>query len=503
MRYNLLSKISIISVLLILLSWGCTKIDITEIGSDLIPAVDNVHTFDTILTVNAVQNLLFNDSTRLGKGDNNILGSINNDPIFGKTKADIFLQLKPTFFPYFFGNPSDTINPSLDARTGFDSVVLCLSFKGFYGDTVAQQKFSVYQLDNNTSNFKDSVYKLDFQPDMPYTNLLGQTIVQPNQLRNYTVFSNRKDSVTNQIRIKLNASFANQLFGRDSTTNPANNAFFSDSIFKTFYKGFAVTSETSFGGNGLFYIALTDPSTRLEVHYRRKNRNVVDTTFSSFPVSIGSTTQVPPSATANYVNRDRAGAEYPSSALSTAVYIQATPGSYAFLNIPGLSTFPNSIIHRAELISEQVPDASNPLLDKTLLSPSYLYLDIKDSTTTLKFKPLYYDLSPNVSYNPDNNISFFPTGGIDFSYFGGFAKIKRDGLGNEISYYNMNISRYVQNMITRRTYNYTLRLSAPSVLSYYGYNVNYNNSIAFGRVRLGSGTHPTQPLRLRIVYSKL
>lgn len=483
---------------------ACTKIDITTLGSDLIPAVDNVNTFDTILTVNSGASQLFMDSTRIGRDDVNILGSINNDPIFGKSKGDLFAEFKPEFYPYFYGNVSDTINPVLDNRTGFDSVVLCLTVTGFYGDTTVPQRFQVYRMSNATTNFRDSLYLANYQPDAPYTQLLGQAIVQPNRLREFVKFRNGKDSVNNQIRIPLSNAFLNELIGQDSTEAGPNNAYYNDSLFKRFLTGLAVVSDAPFGGNCLMYMSLTDSRTRMEVHYRRKNKNQVDTTFSSLRISIGTLGRSPASATANFFQRDRSGAEFPGAPIADAVYMQTTPGSYSLLSVPGLSTFPNSVVHRAELIMEQIPFASNPALDRQLEAPAFLYLDLRDSTSAERYKPIYFDLSPNVSYFPDNNLGFFPTGGIDFSYYGGFIRYKNDPLTGLVhGYYNFNVSRYVQNLITRGGFNYTFRLQSPSVLNYYGFNLAFQNRLANGRVRLGSGNNPNYRMRLRIIYSKI
>ena len=97
-------------VLLSVFSWSCTKVDTTTLGADLIPAVDNVSTFDTIININATQGF-FNDETKLGRTENHLVGNITNDPVFGKTNAEIFVELKPGFFPYYFGAAGDTINP--------------------------------------------------------------------------------------------------------------------------------------------------------------------------------------------------------------------------------------------------------------------------------------------------------------------------------------------------------------------------------------------------------
>ena len=98
-----------ILLFLAIINWNCSKINTTSIGQDLIPAVDNVSTFADTLEINTTQGVFF-DSTRISNTDNHILGSITNDPLFGTTKADVFVELKPAFFPYYFGNAGDTVD---------------------------------------------------------------------------------------------------------------------------------------------------------------------------------------------------------------------------------------------------------------------------------------------------------------------------------------------------------------------------------------------------------
>ncbi len=480
-------------------NWSCTKIDTTEMGSGLIPDVDNVHTFDTVLTINATQGL-FTDSTRMALTDNFILGSINNDPLFGTTNADVYFQVRPNYFPYSLGSSGDTLN---GFGAGLDSVVLCLSYKGMYGDTTIPQHFSVYELNPGTSNFVDSSYLLNFQPDITPTHLLGQTTVTGAGMWKYTYLKNHKDSVSNQIRIRLDNIFGSDIYNSDSAKSALNNAFYSDSTFKLFHKGFAVIADKGMGGNGLFYVNLSDADTRLEIHYRKRNRGVVDTTYVTFPVIYNASAGAS-GAHANYVVRDRSGSEMTGSPQPNNLYLQSTPGTYINMSIPSLGTFPNSIIHRAEIIVEQVP-SSIPGLDAILTPPGYLYLDLKDTTTTEKFKPIYYDLSPYDYYEPDNSVpvAFLPANGISYGYFGGTARKKTDAFGNTITYYNFNVSRYVQNLVTRRWPNYTIRLYAPFQLKYYGYTYSYNSNLCYGRIRIGDGNNPDYKLRMRIVYSKL
>ncbi len=486
-------------ILLAFFSWNCTKLDVTDIGSDLLPAVDNVNTFDTSLIVNSTQGL-FNDTVYINALDDFGLGAVNNDPLFGTTRANIFMQLKPPFYPYYFGNTNDTLN---GFGAGIDSVVLCLNYKGFWGDSTLPIHLEVREI--NDANFRDSVYKENPSTYQPFYSgaILGAKDVDVRNLGDYVKFTNGRDSVRNQIRIKLSNSFAMQLFNRDSIQgNSSNNAFFNDSIYRRFYNGIAVLA--SGGGNGLMYVNISDTASKLEVHYRRRNNGVVDSVYSSFRLNTSaSAANAPESNTVNNVIRNRAG--FPVlSPTSGEHYLQAAPGSYVNVDIPGLTTFGNKIIHRAELIIEQIP--TDPVLDDKLSAPNFLYLDLKDTGTT-KWKPIYLDLNTNQFYDPDQKLTIqYIANPIDYAYFGGFRRNKYDAFGNAIKHYNFNVSRYVQQIVTRNINNYQMRVYAPFNINYPQYSptlIPYGNNIAFGRVRIGSGSNPNYRLRLRIIYSNL
>ncbi len=490
-----------------IINWSCSKINTTSIGQDLIPAVDNVSTFADTLDINTAQGV-FSDTTRISNIDNHILGSITNDPVFGTTKADVYVELKPPFFPYYFGNAGDTVdavvNPAPNT-SGFDSLVLCLSFKGLYGDTTKKQSFNVYKIDKDANDFRNFSYKLDYQPAIT-PGPIGYAEILPTEVRNIIRFPGiRNDTVTNQIRIKLNQSFLNEFVTSLDTSAGSTSVFRSDSLYKNLLRGFAIKSGELAGSNALFYVDLNSPNTRLEVHYKKRRNAILDTTFSSLYFSSNSSASVSSSGHANYLKRDSSQAEFIKSPSAAALYLETAPGTFATLKIPRLSTFPNSIIHKAEIIVEQIP-ASTPALaelDNVLAPPQYLYLDLVDTISPISYKPIYYDLNPTVAYNPDNSLFFFPTGGIDFGYFGGFIQRKNDAFGNSIYHYSFNVSRYVQNIVTNHTNNYTLRLYAPNNLNYYNNVFAFKNSLANGRIKVGSGSNVNYKLRLRIVYSKI
>jgi len=331
--------------------------------------------------------------------------------------------------------------------------------------------------------------------------LIGEATIYQPDLKNYVYLkTSKKDSITRQIRIKLNSSFLSSIQLGDTISNSSFNFFRNDSSFKKAYKGFAIVADGANSANGLFYINLDDSATRLEVHYVAGNANKLDTAFSSFRLSNGSFFNVSSSASANYVLRDTSSSEFPRSPDPTALYIQSAPsGSAVRLKVPGLSGMTNRIIHRAEIIVEQIAGSAG---NDVFSAPQYLYLDLIDSGNTRKYKPIYYDLNNTQSYDPDNFISFFPAQGIDQNYFGGFKRVMQDGAGIR-SYYNFNVTRYVQSLLTKGGINYNFRLFAPYNIRYYGMKLTYKNNLAYGRVKIGNGSNAKYRLRMRIVYSKL
>lgn len=134
----------LIAVFSLALAIGCTKIKSTDIGADLLPAIDNIITFDTTFEVVA-STFLTPDSLlpKLGRDINGnagqfILGHVSNDPQFGKTTASIFFELKPDNFPFAFEAVRDSLT--------LDSIVLCLRWTNTFGDTNALQQINVHRV---------------------------------------------------------------------------------------------------------------------------------------------------------------------------------------------------------------------------------------------------------------------------------------------------------------------------------------------------------------------
>lgn len=482
-RQLALSFIAIVATIAIGFS-ACRKInDATDLGGGLIPPVDNITTFETILDIET-DNLLFNDTTKVLFNDDLMVGHISNDPEFGTTHGDAYLNFIPAnTFLYPFVHKDSVI--------AIDSVVLSLSYEDSYGDTTTGfQTLRVFEIAQGSTFKDDSLYKYG-QPDFLTVGAeLGSKTYQINKLRDSILHVRAGDTtkLANVIRIKFNNNLLGERFKLFDTTNTSNGGFRNDSIFQTLFKGVAIKSDNT--GNALSYFSPTDNAkTKLIVYFRvNKVGGGKDTASTEFyHLSNGQ---------ANIVRRTPGGLwnNYLSNGIPNddLVYLQSAPGSYASLKIPGLDTFKNAVIHRAEIIATPLRSTQ----DIIFTQPLALYLDRINSTgdTSSTFD---IDQSLSWSFNTVDPFNF------DFTSFGGV--IKSD------STYRFNISRYVQNMITTKNTNYTLRLYAPVRAFEYSplfkvKNLIYvTDRVAYGRVVLAGGNYavPAKRLRLRIIYSKL
>ncbi|MCF3107969.1 DUF4270 domain-containing protein [Niabella sp. CC-SYL272] len=489
---------------------SCSKINLaTELGQGLIPEVDNIHTFDTTLEVESFNKLFTaeNDSFKTLWSDRQFLGVISNDPVFGKTDARMYFQLLPA-------NGKKTLAGAPGKRY-IDSIVLSLRYAGTYGDTALAQTIQVSEINQATQfhlyNTRDTnvAYSVRDNSWLTTAGVLGNASIVPFKLKDSTTDIRVKDTIkiANQLRIRLNQAFGQRLLDYDSTG--ANDAYSSDSVFKTKFNGFALQSVN--GGNALLGFVLADTNTRVSVYYRFEKTDApgdIDTAVAVLNLANQS-------AAANYIGRDYNGTQIISATSDdiqdNILYIQNTPGSYANLKIPGLKTFPKSIIHLAELQMESIYDASDTVFN----APGNMFLDVYDSTAS-KYKLLPYAFQINSSGGLSGYDAFFSARTQGQTYY-----YKKDPLSNNsIKQWRFNLTPYVQRLLTGAVPLYTMRLYAPaySRLSLGDPGISADlGAVKFvippaaatsaipgvGRVRIGGGQHPTQKMKLRIVYSKL
>jgi hypothetical protein len=480
---------------------GCTKLETTSLGGDLVPGSDRLVT-DTMILPLSTTSFIDADSTLIGKTDQHLLGFIN-DPLFGTTTAAVYFSPLPSKYPLY---------PKVKDSLVFDSVVLSLSFSGSYGDTNAISRVNVYKVaDNNFNPFVN--YNVNQGPTINPGSLLGSKSFASKDLRKPMPLAYKKDTVTNQLRIRLSDAFGIDLLNRtiDTVTFPLN----PDSIFRSFLNGIAIVPDSVSSGNAVNYFALTDAVTAINLYYRVKKPTAgeFDTTLSKFIVSNipgnGSPGSARLSANANKIYRNYTGSIAEpflnSPAPANLAFIETAPGTAVKIKIPNLDTLVGKqyIIHRAEIVARQIYSGP-PLLEAILVQPD-LHLFTYQSNGTVSaipFDSLNYFFPRGNSDPFGRNIGFYQ---IETRYTGGEPSFFTNTSNNVVAEYRMNVTRFVQNIINGKTARRDFKLSAPYFGLYNGdtqSSVSEFNPLAYGRVQLGGGTHPQYPMHLRIYYSK-
>ena len=458
---------------------SCKKInEATQLGDDLIPPIDNVNTFEASFKT-VTNNVLFNDSTKVRFNDDFALGNISNDREFGQTNASMYFNIVPSNTPGSTAKIYPFFNK--DSNLVIDSVILSLSYRGNYGDSISMQTVRVFEISQTSEFTSDSGYKFNHPNFETVGGQLGSKTFAISSL-NDSIPLVRKDTVkvANVLRIRLD-NLLGQRFASYDTTKTSNGGFNSDSIFFKLFRGLAIKSDAS--GNGLAYFNLSDPAkTKLTIYFKVTKNGVIDTTSADFlHLTNGQ---------ANIINRTPANgyASYLGNATADddKIYLQSQPGSFASVKIPELDNFPNSIVHLAELIITKLPSSQ----DDIFLAPPALFLDKVNSLDTA------YSLFDDIAASPD--------GSVNFGSFGGLLRTNNT--------YRFNITRHVQSIITKKDANNILRLYAPlrniiytTTGSTTKREVSILPRVAFGRVLLAGGSYvdPSLGMRLRIIYSKL
>lgn len=512
MRVRSLFQTPVFTAVSALLFFSCSKLDTTTLGSDLLPGTDQVATHVDTFDVVSQTMFLPDTSSKVFAGSEHVIGKIDNDPIFGSTVAETYFQFKPAGFPFSFKNATDTI-------VGIDSIVLALNYSGIWGERTMPPSFDVYEIDNEVTGAWDSssaMRNVGYRPHVS-TPLVMNAPFKITGAGAYQKIMFGKDSVLNQIRIRLadqslNTAFMNTLFLQDTLATSPNNAFRSDSLYRDRYKGLAIKPSAS-PSNALVYVSPSSPNTRLEIYYRKRNAGVTDTLAAKFTINTASnTTANRLSSHANYIQRNYAGSEV-ESGNTEANYIQTQPGSYVQVTLANMDSLSNRVVHRAYLHVEQVPD--NYYYDTTFSVPQFMYYDLRDSVGENRWKPIYNDLNPLGGYDPDNaSYFFFSNGanGVDAGYMGARPVATTTAAGTKVYHYDLNVTRYVQRLISQKTHNYPIRVFPASDFNYPQYFgtsqtvssfISYFNPLAYGRIKVGSGAASSHRMRLVVEWSEI
>lgn len=213
----------------LLIFTACSDITITDMGSQLLPAGDQITVSSETFPVrsdNFVVPYIF------AYPDSFLLGTFY-DPTYGTTHADIFAQVeKPAKYIY----PDNvTIIP--------DSVYLVLYYKKYFGDKYSPMHISVYEMNKSTFEYTKP-YASNLNP-ADYTDktlLIGQKTI--------TAVDAAGKGDSTSIAIKL----TNDFLQRFSKATP--DIYESEEKFLNFFKGLHIT--TDFGSATMLYLKQID-----------------------------------------------------------------------------------------------------------------------------------------------------------------------------------------------------------------------------------------------------
>lgn len=414
---------------------SCREHSVTP-TSGLVPEVDNIHTFAmntgdfNIQLHNRLSDSIIT-STYYLTGSTNIsaigLGTYV-DPFFGRTTASAYLQVTPykSGFAFPSGSIMDSavlVFPYLSGTTGAKS----------YGDTTKALQLNVYRttakVEVSGTYYSNSVLPIEATPigsgTIPFTNYKSSS----------KIATATKDTLTAQLRLKLNNSFAQEIRNADTAN------FLNTTAFQEYLKGLYITPDITQAGGLLSYFLIPSVSSgdqknlaaaRLEFYY-----HTADTVLmSSFPLKTD--------VCGYFTNYNRNYTGYPAANYlnknSDSVLIQSEPGFATEVTITGLMNIPLAVINKAEMVFTAV----------NLASPDNIFTPIDVLTPVLmdngQEMPLYEVVDNNGNTNSSGSLFVNP-----------YAQ-KKTIAGIEYTQYRINIPRTLQHARSEGKNAVTIRL---------------------------------------------
>lgn len=378
-RYKFATGFAMVVILL----WGC-KDNFSDAGLNLLPKNDLV-TVDQVVEKSTIQaRTELDGNQRTDKPAFNLLGTYN-DSIFGKTNADFACQFRLSSFPDF----SDNAQP--------DSIMLYLYYKTITGDTITPQHIKVYELtsdlDIDTKYYQDIDLK-SMTNGIPLADIVYTPKFRLDSLTSLTLTSSDpKDTVQQELAIKLSDSFAQKLFSADSLTLSDNDRFLQ------YMKGLYIEAGDLNQGGTLMSIK-SSAGSYLVLHY---HNDTSDSLYYS--VGVNSNSVRVTHFSHDYSNTTFAAQLNDPESPDSLLYLQTTGGLRSKIFIPNLgnltklipgigSDSTNVIINGAELVF-QVDTIASDL--KKYLPPSQLVLTAIDPLgqeylpSDVSFSSIYYD----------------------------------------------------------------------------------------------------------------
>lgn len=385
-----------------------------------------------------------------------------NDPVFGKTTAELSFQIR---LNEAFISPGE-----LDTAV-IDSVVLGLRYEpsssfgtyAFYGDTMAQQEIDVHLINvvlNPRSNyFTDDIISYDPMP----VGSKGPFVANRVDSVSYTELDTIETAVPAQLRIRLD----NDEVGRHIIDLLQDSSNLVSSNFVKAFPGFHIRSKVD--NNSTLGFSLPSPFSELTIYYTVGNvKKKLD-----FPTSV------------QYVRAPYYSHDYSMGTIAPFIddttkadslcFVQGAAGILTKVNFPEAADFRGSLINKAELeitladLPEDMPNLYGPIA--FLISR----LDNRDGT-----------------YGDVEDVARVFTWFRDFNSWtrllGGEPKEVIDGT-DTLTVYRLNITSFFQDVVDGKIdedlviYPFYMRQS-PQRIVFYG------------------PSHSKHPMRLRVSFTK-
>ena len=412
------------------------------VGTNIQPNSDNLNLqFVDTVTLNAFS--VEDDSIITDEMSLNLLGFVS-DPIFGRTQASIYSQFRLSQNSLNFGTNAE-----------LDSIVLTLSYEGFFGDTLKPFIIKVYEL-NEKLDLSKTYYS---STSLTYnsTNLTQASTFycypRPKTLKNDTSQS------TAVLRIPLQKSFGTSKFIDKSGAAELS----TDANFMAYFKGLLIQAEAVSSDGSIIYIDMLDAASCLTLYYHNSQKTNLKHSFvvNDSAERFTSINHFDYNDANSSLKKQIIDNDY--SEVNEKLFVQGSAGVKTLINFPYLKSMFEG--------------------KKVIITKAELVLTRSGSDYTYFYQPpsldLYYkkDESSSTSY-------YLPDYSLGTSYFGGTYS----SVNNE---YRFRITQYIQRLISGVVDDYPLSLVVK------GASIRANRMMFYG-------TNPSNydnRLRLEITYS--
>jgi hypothetical protein len=368
--------------------------DDNEIGLNVLPPSDQIGTDFTDTATVISSTALENDSFRTDELSLQLLGS-DNDPLFGRTTASIYLQ------------PSLEGTPAWGTNIAGDSLVLSLVYYSYYGDTAVPQTFTVYQM-TDMMNLEDPYYATDtFATDQ--SNVLA---TWTDAFRPTTIATVNGSPADPQIRIHLADALRDTLINR--FISGTGDIYSSNDNWINYFKGLFIRTTDATSRGGFAYLYFYDSYMTLYFHDTTDTTKKYNYNFSLKNARMNNFNYSPSTIITSNI-----GVESDS-----VNYLLAMGGLKTKISFPFLKHFTDSgriLVNRAELLITTNGIAATP-------RPSKLILVTKDDAGNIVFPDDYYtnassyggginSTGDGYSFNITRHIQHYLDGGVSNTDF--------------------------------------------------------------------------------------